>query len=107
MNSAIAPIQAALAALKDTEERLLDLALDPPENRVAAAIRVELLRRRNAQEAALVAALVAYTPAGHPELQVSLQGAVHLVLHDRAALDEQLARLNGSPPRPPGRDIPW
>ena len=59
MNSTIAPIKAALAALKDTEKRLCDpgIALAPKSDQVAAGIRVELLRRRNIQEAALVAAL--------------------------------------------------
>ena len=110
MNSTIAPIQAALAALKDTETRLRAIALAPKTDQVAAGIRVELLRRRNTQEAALVAALVAYTPSGHPELQVSLDGAIHLVRFERELLEEQLARINGSPakpPRSPGRDIPF
>ena len=112
MNSTIAPIQAALVALKDTERRLRDpgIALAPKSDQVAAGIRVELLRRRNTQEAALVAALVAYTPSGHTELQVSLDGAVHLVRFERELLEEHLARINGSPakpPRSPGRDIPF
>jgi hypothetical protein len=78
MNSTIAPIKSALAALKDTEARLLDpgIALAPKTDQVAAAIRVELLRRRNTQEAALVAALVAYSPKDHPELQITLLGTV-------------------------------
>ena len=112
MNSTITPIKAALAALKDTEARLLDpgIALAPKSDQVAAGIRVELLRRRNTQEAALVAALVAYSPKGHPELQISLDGAIHLVRFDRVLLEEQLARINPGPADPPkarGRDIPW
>ena len=112
MNSTTAPIKVALAALKDTEARLRDpgIALAPKSDHVAAGIRVELLRRRNTQEAALVAALVAYTPTGHPELQVSLDGAIHLVRFDRELLEEHLARINPGPADPPkarGRDIPW
>ena len=78
MNSTIAPIKSALAALKDTEARLLDpgIALAHKSALVAAGIRVELLRRRNTQEAALVAALVAYSPKDHPELQISLDWAI-------------------------------
>ena len=59
MNSTIAPIKAAMAALKDTEARLADpvVSLAHKSDLVAAGIRVELLRRRNIQEAALVAAL--------------------------------------------------
>lgn len=111
MNSTIAPIKSALAALKDTEARLLDpgIALAPKTDQVAAAIRVELLRRRNTQEAALVAALVAYTPSGHPELQVSLDGAIHLVRFERELLEEHLARINLGPAAPSkahGRGIP-
>ena len=112
MNSTIAPIKSALAALKDAEARLADpvVALAPKSDLVAAGIRVELLRRRNTQEAALVAALVAYSPKDHPELQVSLDGAVHLVRFDRERLEEQLARIILAPAAPskaPGRDIPF
>ena len=96
MNSPVAPIKVALAALKDTEARLLDpgIALATKSDQVAAGIRVELVRRRNTQEAALVAAVVAYTPTGHPELQVSLDGAIHLVRFDRDRLE---AHLSGFP----------
>ena len=112
MNSTITPIKAALAALKDTEARLLDpgIALAPKADQVATGIRVDLLRRRNTQEAALVAALVAYSPKDHPELQISLDGAIHLVRFDRVLLEEQLDRISPGPVEPPkarGRDIPW
>ena len=111
MNSTVAPIKAALAALKDTEARLADpvVSLAHKSDLVAAGIRVELLRRRNIQEAALVAALVAYSPKDHPGLQISLDGAVHLVRFERERLEENLARINLGPAAPSkahGLDIP-
>ena len=95
MNSTLPPIKAALAALKDTEKRLRDtgVARDPKSDQAAAGLRVELLRRRNNQEVALVAAIVAYTPSSHPELQISLDSAIHLVRFDRDLLEAHLARF--------------
>ena len=115
--SSVAKIEKGLVDLTQTKIIALakalqcdpGIALAPKSDQVAAGIRVELLRRRNNQEAALVAALVAYSPKDHPELQISLDGAVHLVRFDRERLEENLARIIVGPAAPSkahGLDIP-